>query len=278
MKRATERSGVPAKRLLSPRRQLRLQCTRCRPRLKGTTKVAPTEHELYRSRKAARHFVSLVAAGILLLCIVERLFRSGLSFGGGLVLSAAGLGVLWLINWFVEQQYPDPNPAETKRLDAEAAMVRAAEAKVREEKRAAQKVIDDQKRAEQKVIDDQKRAEKAEKLATEKAAREKEAFEFQQRAEAAEPVITAILENEAALGLTSEKDKKLFRVECLVQLYAINPGMAVLIGLGWEIFVELEVQKRAMEKEAERQKRVAAAANVLSRGESSYRFLKKFMK
>jgi hypothetical protein len=228
--------------------------------------VASTEHELYRSRKATRNFISVILGILLSIFVADRLFRSSVSPGVHLVLLGAGFGLIWFVNWIIEQQYPDPDPKETKRLNDELAAKRAAEAKVREEKRAAQK-----------VIDDQKRAEIAEKRATEKAAREKEALEFQQRAEAAEPVITAILENEAALGLTSENDKKLFRTECLVHLYEINAGMAVLIGLGWNIFVEIEVHKRAMEKEAERQKRVAMASNVLSKGESNYRFLKKFM-
>jgi hypothetical protein len=239
----------------------------CDPELKGTTLVAQTEHELYRSRKAIRHFVSYIAGALLLLFVADRLFRSSTSPVVHVVLLFAGFGLIVFLNWIVEQQCPDPDPAETKRLNAAMQKARLAEAAVRDEKRAAQKLVDDANRAER----EKKRAE-------EKAVREKEAFELRQRAEAAEPVITAILENEAAMGITSARDKKVFRLECLVHLYEINPGMAVLIGLGWDIFVELEVKQRAMEKEAERQKRVAAAANVLSAGESSYRFLKKYMK
>lgn len=109
--------------------------------------MANTEHENYRRRKAVRQSFSWVVASILLIFVVDRLFRSNLSALVHLVMLAAGFALIIFANWIIEEQYPDPDPTETKRLKEEASALRAAERKRKLETLAAQKLIDNERRA-----------------------------------------------------------------------------------------------------------------------------------
>lgn len=152
---------------------------------------------------------------------------------------------------------PDPDPDETKR--------RREAIRIQTEKDLAERAVAREKR---KRINEAKQAEQI-------AKQQQDEFERQQRIEAAEPVITAILDEEKRLGLTQKDDQIAYRTECLLHLHSINSGMAILIGLGWDINIELVMQLRAVEQEQDRQQRLAEAAKVLGKGERNYRFLKK---